>query len=163
MRTITKCVLGLVVVLVIAAFVHPVVAREREKARYQLCYSNLEHIAIGMLLYLQDNHGRLPDAAHWQDQLFPYIKDRQVYVCPNAEPGAGGGYAMAPSLGGAKVSDYPDPSLVIVFFDADAAGSPITRHQGRMQCAFLDGHVYSMPRGMEYIGAPRDMPPRARK
>ena len=162
MKKVLWCVIGLVALLVVAALLSPVFAREREKARYQLCYSNLRQIAICSRVYSEDWDGRLPDATRWQDQLLPYVENPAYYDCPSAEPSAHGGYAMNPRLSCAQAGDYPNARDLIVFYDADEAGHPVARHAGRMQCVFLDGHVYSthgIPENMD-IGATPNVAPR---
>jgi prepilin-type processing-associated H-X9-DG protein len=151
----------LVILAMMAAILFPVFARGREKARQASCNSNLKQIALATLMYAQDYDGHLPDATHWQDQLFPYIKNRQLYVCPTPEPGTGNTYAMNRRLSAARASDYPSPSQTIVFYDADEAGRPVARHNGGTNCAFLDGHVKWMKGVPEDIGATTNLAPPA--
>ena len=154
----------LVILAMFAAIMFPVFARSREKARFASCMSNLKQIALGMLQYAQDNNDRLPDAAHWQDQLDPYLKNRQLYVCPSDERGWGTGntYAMNPRLSSTKASDYSNPASVVAFYDADDSGRPVARHNGGTNCAFLDGHVKWLKGVPEDIGQTTNVVPPAR-
>src|SRR5205085_11237546 len=78
-------VIGIIVIL--AAFIFPVFARAREKARQASCLSNLKQIGLGLTLYTEDYDETLPlYVANWSTLILqPYIKNQQlVTVCPSA-------------------------------------------------------------------------------
>src|SRR5438105_2302803 len=54
-------VIGIIAVLV--ALLLPVLARVREEARRVKCASNLRQLAIGLMMYADANHQRLPNSA----------------------------------------------------------------------------------------------------
>jgi type II secretory pathway pseudopilin PulG len=100
------------IIAILAAILFPVFARAREAARKATCLSNLKQIALAAIMYAQDYDEVLPAAcatgwnnsAHpidpanlyttnfsglgsadfWQiaDQLAPYIKSLDIFVCP---------------------------------------------------------------------------------
>jgi hypothetical protein len=95
----------LVVIAIIAILVgilFPVFAQAREKARAASCLSNLKQIGASVLMYCQDWDERfmrwrcgcidpsvwVTESCHW-GQVQPYVKNYQVFVCPNAPEGYG--------------------------------------------------------------------------
>jgi len=82
-------------------------AKARKKARMASCQSNLKQIGIAAAMYAQDYDERLCPAIfaptqgvytnlqYWADLLQPYIRNRQVTVCPSFaayQNGIGYGY-----------------------------------------------------------------------
>jgi prepilin-type processing-associated H-X9-DG protein len=80
-----------------------VFAQAREKARQATCLSNLKQLALGVLMYQQDNDEYYPvgenttsdsanaaanDFSNWQVTILPYLKSFGVYGCPD-DSGAG--------------------------------------------------------------------------
>lgn len=101
--TLIELLVAVAIVAVIAAILFPVFAGVRERGRRTVCQSNLKQLALAMQQYVQDNEGAYPvDVryesqncyAEWPKAIFPYVKDIQVFRCPdhprgNAEPGDG--------------------------------------------------------------------------
>lgn len=101
-------VVGIVAVLV--AILLPAVARAREMGRRSICLSNVHQLTEAWLMYSSQNSGMMcnsignpewllfdPQTPNWVlftpvahdplplipgGQLWPYLKDRNVYVCP---------------------------------------------------------------------------------
>ena len=84
------------IISILAAILFPVFAKAREKARQISCASNEKQLALGILMYAQDNDEALPPTAVnnpdgnpndppvlWPDQLAPYLKNTQVRFCPS--------------------------------------------------------------------------------
>jgi prepilin-type processing-associated H-X9-DG protein len=78
------------IIAILAAILFPVFAQAREKARQIACLSNTKQMALGVMQYAQDYDDTLPvigdNAAcrgRWQYQIFPYVKNEQVFTCPN--------------------------------------------------------------------------------
>jgi prepilin-type processing-associated H-X9-DG protein len=82
----------------LAAILFPVFAQAREKARQASCLSNEKQIATGFLMYVQDYDETFPIAnmqafsatpqavwyaSEWQNVLYTYIKNVDVYHCPS--------------------------------------------------------------------------------
>lgn len=79
------------IIAILAAILMPVFAQAREKARQASCASNTKQLALGVMMYTQDYDETLPtlgvlaeQRGRWMFQIFPYIKNRQVFTCPNA-------------------------------------------------------------------------------
>ncbi len=54
----------------------------REKAEGQSCLNNMKQLCLAALMYAQDWNMVLP-TEDWPEQLYPYIKNRQIFVCPS--------------------------------------------------------------------------------
>ncbi len=98
-------------IAILAAILFPVFARAREKARQTSCLSNLKQLGLGMLMYAQDydetlsrdGNGRQDDPVipgntyfnydpnsgyecfyrSWASNIYPYIKNLQIFMCPS--------------------------------------------------------------------------------
>jgi prepilin-type N-terminal cleavage/methylation domain-containing protein/prepilin-type processing-associated H-X9-DG protein len=90
--TLIELLVVIAIISILAAILFPVFARVRENARRTSCASNLKQLALGMLMYTQDNDGGLPSyirdgSATWPqlyDPTVAYVKNTQVYRCPSA-------------------------------------------------------------------------------
>src|SRR5947209_4156936 len=85
--TLIELLVVIAIVEILAAFLLPVFARVREKARQASCASNLKQIGLAMMLYTQDYDGVLPlYVNNWSTVIVqPYLKNQQVVtVCPSA-------------------------------------------------------------------------------
>ncbi len=81
----------LAVVVVLAAFLLPVLTEARARSRQAVCASHLAQIARAGMLYLQDNDERFP-SCYWsatppyavdpRTSLQPYLTNWSVFYCP---------------------------------------------------------------------------------
>ncbi len=88
--TLIELLVVIAIIAILAAILFPVFAQAREKARAIACLSNTKQLAIGVVQYAQDYDEVLPVAGYnaqlrgrWQWQIFPYVKNEQVFTCPN--------------------------------------------------------------------------------
>ena len=87
------------IIAILAAILFPVFARARENARRSACSSNAKQIGLAILQYVQDFDEILPGvgvdntAISWRTRIEPYIKSKQVFVCPST------GYKTTTSVG----------------------------------------------------------------
>jgi prepilin-type processing-associated H-X9-DG protein/prepilin-type N-terminal cleavage/methylation domain-containing protein len=108
--TLIELLIIIAIIVLLAAILFPVFARAREKARSAACQSNLKQIALAFTQYTADYDERLPHAwdtdtvnapgsctsncypgvastnepAVWPAKIEPYLKDRDVFTCPDA-------------------------------------------------------------------------------
>lgn len=100
--TLIELLVVIAIIAILAAILFPVFARARENARRASCQSNLHQIGLAMLQYTQDYDEKYPpyyyagsQAApdawpagnkswYWYQDLYPYTKSDQVYVCPDS-------------------------------------------------------------------------------
>ncbi len=125
-------------------------AQARPRTQTQSCLSNLKQIATGVMMYVQDHDGKLPDADRWVDELMPYLQNQAVFKCP-AAPELECGYAMNAVLSGVKVAELQKPSEMVLLFDSHvgirnvAGGREAVcdpgRHEGGNCYAYVDGHA----------------------
>jgi prepilin-type N-terminal cleavage/methylation domain-containing protein/prepilin-type processing-associated H-X9-DG protein len=105
--TLIELLVVIAIIAILAAILFPVFARARAKARQSSCLSNLKQIGMAALQYGQDYDGLLlrdasaasvidknfldepvpargyAEAYYWQTLWLPYLKNQQVYFCPD--------------------------------------------------------------------------------
>lgn len=147
--TLIELLVVIAIIAILAAILFPVFGRARENARRASCQSNLKQIALGMQQYTQDFDETFleQDVAndyHYAHILQPYLKSRQIFVCPSAAgptvditatfPSDGrdyswisesttygnytGSYGMNSVLHGAALAEIQEPARTAMLFDA---------------------------------------------
>lgn len=88
--TLIELLVVIAIIAILAAILFPVFAQARDKARQTACLSNTKQLSLGVIQYAQDYDELLPVAGYnaqcrgrWQWQIFPYVKNQQVFTCPN--------------------------------------------------------------------------------
>jgi prepilin-type N-terminal cleavage/methylation domain-containing protein/prepilin-type processing-associated H-X9-DG protein len=96
--TLVELLVVLAVIAILVAILLSVFSRVRENGRAVQCSSNLHEVALGLTQYMDDNDGFYPCAGAvvpwdtidptsgrgpWMQQIFPYIKNQQIYQCPD--------------------------------------------------------------------------------
>lgn len=99
--TLIELLTVIATIAILAEILFPVFVQAREKARQTNCLSNQRQLASGLSLYTQDFDETLPpysfgagtagyigylggDGPRWADMVFPYVKSRQVFDCPDS-------------------------------------------------------------------------------
>jgi prepilin-type N-terminal cleavage/methylation domain-containing protein/prepilin-type processing-associated H-X9-DG protein len=117
--TLIELLVVIAIIAILAAILFPVFARAREAARRTACLNNQKQIATGVMMYAQDYDETMPlngagmgyntgywvcDYASspepsWIMGTAPYIKNRNVWICPSARvwPGAAVSPPIAPT------------------------------------------------------------------
>lgn len=169
----------LVVIGIIALFTaifFPVFARAREKARQTTCLSNLRQLATAATLYSDDYDGYhtrgqfapFTGVHTWLDAIDPYLKSKQIAVCPTARRttalpysygynisywGAGDlldGMHGVQDLMPVHQSNVIEPSETVWMIDFErywgcglefGLEEPTWRHNEGANAAFVDGHA----------------------
>jgi prepilin-type N-terminal cleavage/methylation domain-containing protein/prepilin-type processing-associated H-X9-DG protein len=99
--TLIELLVVIAIISLLAAILFPVFARARENARRASCQSNMKQLGLGIAQYLQDYDGTFPaglgytyggpdtlfdySGAGWAEKIYPYVKNAQVYVCPDED------------------------------------------------------------------------------
>ena len=167
--TLIEILIVISIVAILAAILFAAFSRARGIARTTVCQNNLHQIGVAMNLYVQEHDGHYPGASGWADVLLPYIKDKQVFVCPANDPSIYGpgawfnlDYAYNDSrftilrqgLRGRNESGSSYPSINWLCMDVESA-TPLfklpdscglyarfdTMHSGGANYLFLDGHI----------------------
>jgi prepilin-type N-terminal cleavage/methylation domain-containing protein/prepilin-type processing-associated H-X9-DG protein len=101
--TLIELLVVIAIIAILAAILFPVFAQARAKARQTACLSNMKQLGTGLMMYAQDYDETLPlndyvgnglgPLPGWRDPragdswcsgIYPYVKNAQVYVCPEA-------------------------------------------------------------------------------
>jgi prepilin-type processing-associated H-X9-DG protein len=131
------------IIAILAAILFPVFAKAREKARQSSCASNEKQLGLSIMQYKQDYDETYPlnysagdgtilvcgnPAYWWMDELKPYVKNKQVWICPSnpgfrcnstprdpvANPADPYSYGYSTAASGAKDSDMRIPSATLI-------------------------------------------------
>ena len=89
--TLIELLVVIAIIAILAAILFPVFAQAREKARQSACLSNTKQIGNAMLMYVQDYDETTPSSFAFTNStrvdvfmtLQPYIKNLQVFYCPD--------------------------------------------------------------------------------
>jgi prepilin-type N-terminal cleavage/methylation domain-containing protein/prepilin-type processing-associated H-X9-DG protein len=114
--TLIELLTVIAIIIVLAAFLFPVLAKSREKAREAECISNIKQAALGLIMYKDDydhtwpmndvpamrsgqydkagsvpikNHDGNPQYYYWFTYIYPYLKSKSAITCPSAGSGNG--------------------------------------------------------------------------
>jgi len=90
--TLIELLVVIAIIAILAAILFPVFARAREKARQASCQSNCRQLGLAFQMYMQDYDetflttslwANVATTRVWYDQIFPYVKNAQMYSCPS--------------------------------------------------------------------------------
>ncbi len=95
--TLIELLVVIAIIAILAAILFPVFAQARAKARSVACLSNFKQIGTSIAMYTQDYDENYPVCnmsykaaddyavwASWMQEIQPYIKNTQIYYCPDA-------------------------------------------------------------------------------
>ncbi len=95
--SLVEVLVVLAILAILAALLLPVLSSARERGRRTACLSNLKQIGLGLQMYIEDFDGYYPNTAfgpsapgtyngeyRWMNALDPYLKNQQVFTCPDA-------------------------------------------------------------------------------
>ena len=139
--TLIELLVVIAIIAILAAILFPVFARARENARRSACMSNLKQIGLAAAQYTQDyDENILPIRSYstcpgsgscgyfaWSSDkiIQPYLKSRQVLVCPSNQKAVSYSYNFA--MGGqpnTNLASIDFPAQTVAF--ADGVGTDTT-------------------------------------
>ena len=135
---------------ILAALMLPALAKAKQKAQSIVCMNNLKQLALGELMYANDNKERFSDSDHWCDSLGKYVNNPKVFLCPTGDSSQRSHYAFNARLSGIDPKQVTSPSETVMFFEADGGWNlsggadlvtKLRRHGGRIGLVFADGHA----------------------
>lgn len=92
--TLIELLVVIAIIAILAAILFPVFANARERARQISCLSNVKQITQAILMFADDNDGRMPSyrsawgtvnpnsEVRWWLAIKPYTKSDKIFQCP---------------------------------------------------------------------------------
>lgn len=154
---------AVVLLLVVAAIVYPVFVRKHISISWSACSGNAKQLCLGLIMYADDNDGRMPSRGEWLVAIGPYAKtDGWRPVCPldprwqGLDPAKGeSSYGLSPLAPARlyRLNAPPEYEHVPLLFEATSAvglqNVAAYRHSKKvwgktrdgLAVGFCDGHV----------------------
>jgi prepilin-type N-terminal cleavage/methylation domain-containing protein/prepilin-type processing-associated H-X9-DG protein len=92
--TLIELLVVIAIIAILAAILFPVFARAQAKAQQTSCLNNIKQLALAFKMYVGDFDSHFPysyvsytalalnNGLFWKNQLYPYTKNGQLFVCP---------------------------------------------------------------------------------
>src|SRR5262249_17251618 len=105
---------------ILAMVLFPVFTTARHDHRPS-CLSHIKQAGLGLLMYASDYDDRLPRAAEWMDADDPYVRNKDLFRCPNLKPrkSTDFGYAFNSLFATRAISDIKEPAKAILLYDSN--------------------------------------------
>ena len=146
-----------------AASTNPLAPTQKDKSDRKASLSNLRLIGLALVKYVADHHERFPDAAHWMDQIIPYLVPAQIkgmerqqritaiFHDPASPPSQLWSYSFNHALSSLSLYQLDSPAQIVAVFEssggvrnASDGGQSVPhpgRHSGGSDFLFADGHT----------------------
>jgi prepilin-type processing-associated H-X9-DG protein len=134
---------------IFAAMLLPALARAKARAQSIVCMNNMKQLALGEMMYANDNKERFSSADTWCDAVGKYVPNQKTFLCPSGDPSQRCHYAFNSRLAGLGTREVAAPARTVLLFEIEggwnASGGPELvlqrpRHDKRIGVVFADGH-----------------------
>ena len=146
---VSELVIVFLICAILVAIFYPIFTPDRESTPSRSCLSNVKQLATATQIYLTDSNDRLP-LEPWIDDLWPYVKDEDLYRCPVLKRPRTYGYAYHSLVVGKPLTAFPSAGTAL-FFETDALGRNVVanlaarnldRHKREYSnVSYVDGHA----------------------
>jgi prepilin-type N-terminal cleavage/methylation domain-containing protein/prepilin-type processing-associated H-X9-DG protein len=126
--TLIELLVVIAIIAILAAILFPVFAKAREKARASSCMSNVKQLGLAAMQYKQDYDEQWPlqgwnkydtttwgpaNAGYWGGEIGPYVKNKQLFICPSATLKTTCNYIYGTYMDGRSDSTITDASALV--------------------------------------------------
>jgi hypothetical protein len=134
------CLLGALMIYILYQIIEPVVRQSNSASTVTATISNMKQVGNGFVLYSSDNDGRFPSADSWQDDVYPFVKNRDIFSSPlKSSDGIKTTVAMNSGLSKVSEAEIAEPSkTVLTFLSTQTRPSP---HGGKESLAVLQNET----------------------
>jgi prepilin-type N-terminal cleavage/methylation domain-containing protein/prepilin-type processing-associated H-X9-DG protein len=128
--TLIELLVVIAIIAILAAILFPVFSKVREKANQNKCLNNQRQLAIGLMMYAQDNEETFPLPSEWVAAV-NLSSDPKVFDCPTTSRDGGPGqpdygmnaflFDLNPRTGqisGAALGNLDDPTIIELTTDS---------------------------------------------
>lgn len=138
--SVPGCLLGIFLIALSCVILFPVFASSRPASKQAQSINNMKHVSTGFILYLSDNDDRFPNAESWQDDIYPYVKNPDIFSSPLLSSGGlKTAIAMNSALSFVSESKVESNSkMVLTFLFTQTRKSP---HGGKESLAVLQNET----------------------
>lgn len=149
MSRTTKLMIGLAAIVVVVAFLLPLLEGGRIENHRHSPLSGIKQASLAALMYANDHDDRTVPAKGWSKLLYPYVKT-DVFRCPSfVSDKTKGGHPLFSGYPGRNLAALEPLADFPMMFDSselelDAVagiGTLRFRHEGSALMSFADGHL----------------------
>ena len=133
-----------------AGMLLPALAKAKMKAQSINCVNNAKQLALGIMMYADDNNGQFPAPATWCDAIQKYLGSGKAFQCVSGDASKRCHYAFNAKLDGLETKKITNPANTVLVFEIEGgwnvSGGPELlpakpRHGRIVVVGFADGHV----------------------
>jgi|GEM_PF-2323108 len=162
--TLVEMLVVIAIIIVMVAFLLPVLNRAREKSRQVSCISNQRQLSLALSMAVQDNQEVFPgkmgvdDGTLWQKEVQPFVDSARSWRCPSSTGEKDeSDYGLNFYLYGLQRGGLTDTSRLIMLADANSllirAQDDVAarRHAGSYIATFADNHSETITDGSKKV------------